>query len=768
MTKLFIPFLFLIATSCQPTTELTKNPENAYSIIPIPAKMQQKTGQFYLDESTTVAIHSDDKKLRDAVTLWLNGLRSQLELELPIQQEATNKALVFELTDTLASQEGYHLDISPDQIRLRAKQPAGIFYGMQSLQQLIDINGHQAGQAFLPAASISDAPRFPYRGAHLDVARHFFSVEEVKQFIDRMSYFKLNRFHWHLTEDQGWRIEIKKYPKLAEVGGYRSGTLAGHYSDQPHQFDNQRYGGFYTQEEIKEVVEYAAQRFITIIPEIEMPGHSQAALAAYPELACAGDSFEVWQKWGVSENVFCPTEQTFEFLENVLEEVMALFPSEYIHIGGDECPKTRWEESSYCQALMDREGLKNEKELQSYFIQRIEKYINSKGKKIIGWDEILEGGLAPNATVMSWRGMTGGIEAAESGHDVIMTPTSHCYFDYYQSTHPEEPLAIGGLTPLQKVYNFEPVPEELNPDAAKHILGAQGNHWTEYIPNMSKLEYMSYPRLWALAEVVWSPEGSRDFEDFVKRLSPHLKRMRAQGINAANHLYELKPNIKAEGGEVQIELRTLAPDGAIRFTTDGASPSPEAQRYEGTIVVEQSGIIKAQAFLEEGPAGRLWQTEVNLHKAVGKSIKLSALPHPRYSGNGPASMINGIQGSDERYGDDEWLGFEGEDFEALIDLGYLTKLDSVQMRFYRGEGQWIYLPASLSVFCSADGQNFQRCGRALSIDGISKVVPASIPLNAKGTHRYLKIKVRNYGKIPAGKQGAGHRAWLFVDEISIY
>jgi hexosaminidase len=384
----------------------------------------------------------------------------------------------------------------------------------------------------VPACEIKDEPRFVYRGMHLDVGRHMFPVASIKRYIDMIALHKMNTFHWHLTEDQGWRIEIKKYPKLTETGAFRKETIVGHAGKPPLVYDGIPYGGFYTQDEVREVIAYAASRFITIIPEIEMPGHALAALASYPELSCTGGPFEVGTKWGVEDDVFCAgKEGTLSFLEGVLTEVIDLFPGKYIHIGGDECPKVRWEKCPFCQKRIKDEGLKDEQELQSYFIQRIEKFLISKGRKLIGWDEILEGGLAPEATVMSWRGTEGGIAAAKEKHDVIMTPSKYVYLDYYQCEPEGEPLAIGGYLPLERVYSYDPMPAELTADEQKYILGVQGNVWTEYIPTPEQLEYMAYPRMFAIAETGWSPEKLKDFDEFLSRLEILKKRYDAIGIN---------------------------------------------------------------------------------------------------------------------------------------------------------------------------------------------------------------------------------------------
>lgn len=449
----------------------------------------------------------------------------------------------------------YNMDVTKKHVIIGGDNATGVFYGVQSLIQLLPVQ--KSGQLKIKEVSIQDKPRFAYRGLHLDVGRHFFPVPFIKQYIDYIALHKMNTFHWHLTEDQGWRIEIKKYPKLTEVGGFRNGTINGRYPGKGN--DSIRYGGYYTQDEIKEVVAYAAARHITVVPEIELPGHSSAAIAAYPELSCfpnentkvaprtswSGPTTgkQVQQAWGVFEDVFCPSEYTFNFLQDVFDEVMALFPSTYIHIGGDECPKEAWKRSAFCQELIREKGLKDEHGLQSYFIQRIEKYLNSKGRQIIGWDEILEGGLAPNATVMSWRGEAGGIEAAKQNHNVIMTPGGWCYFDHAQNK-PEDSVTIGGYTSVEKVYSYEPVPKELTGDKAKYVLGAQANVWTEYMKNTDKIEYMIFPRLSALSEVLWSPKEQRNWNDFEKRLTTQQKRYLLWGSNYNKVYFAGKQGVK--------------------------------------------------------------------------------------------------------------------------------------------------------------------------------------------------------------------------------
>jgi len=518
------------------------------AIVPKPVSLEMHSGNFTLNSKTIIIANSTVKHDADMLNFYLQKLYG---FSLPVKNTLSKKneenVIVLELLkpDDRKKDE-YDLMVKSNEINIGGVSDEAIFYGIQTLIQLMPADKPaDANTTFeIPQLIIKDYPRFLYRGMHLDVGRHFFDVNFVKKYLDYMALQKYNTFHWHLTEDQGWRIEIKKYPRLTSVGGFRNGTVIGRYPGAGN--DSMHYGGFYTQEEIKDVIKYAKDRYITIIPEIEMPGHASAAIAAYPELSCFPDQSteirektpwagphtgkQVQQTWGVFPDVFCPSEYTFKFIENVLDEVMALFPSKYIHIGGDECPKTYWKKSAFCQKLIKDKNLKDEEGLQSYFIQRIEKYINSKGRKIIGWDEILEGGLAPNATVMSWRGEKGGIEAAEQHHDVIMTPGTYVYFDHAQQRNSDS-VTIGGYLPLDTVYNYQPVPRQMKESDAHYVLGAQANVWTEYMSNPQKVEYMIFPRMSALSEVLWSPKDSRNLEEFKSELPDMYKRYQLWGAN---------------------------------------------------------------------------------------------------------------------------------------------------------------------------------------------------------------------------------------------
>ncbi|MGE0931735.1 family 20 glycosylhydrolase [Peijinzhouia sedimentorum] len=577
MRKLTLFILIAALVACQ--NEAPK--ELPIAIIPLPQQISTPNGTYKIPANPRVYVQ--DEEAKRIIQLFLDASGTEADFIDDPQKSDWQILISDDATDT-SNEEAYELDIYSNALLLQANSHAGLFYGVQSLLQLLPAN--EPAQ-YLPLLSISDSPAFSWRGMHLDVARHFFEIDFIKKYLDMMAMYKMNRFHWHLTEDQGWRIEIKKYPLLTEKGAWRDETLIGHYSDQPHQFDGKRYGGFYTQEQVKEIVAYAAERYITVVPEIEMPGHATAALYAYPEFANDEGPDKVTTLWGVFEDIFSPKEETFVFLEDVLNEVMDLFPGEYIHIGGDEAPKVKWKESQYAQELIKREGLADEFELQSWFIRRVEKIINARGKKLLGWDEILEGGLSPTATVMSWRGEAGGIEAAKHGNDVVMTPGFALYFDHYQGDPQFEPTAIGGLSTLANVYSYHPIPAELSSEEQSHILGAQANVWTEYIPTSDHVEYMVFPRMLALSEVVWSGADKKNYEDFQSRLAYHLPLLDAKNIN-----YRLPEPIGLGGNMVQMEssfelnLQSILPNAEIRYTLDGTLPDANSTLYTEPVAID--------------------------------------------------------------------------------------------------------------------------------------------------------------------------------------
>ena len=536
MKQIYILFFYLVSFLS------VAQKQNVYPIIPLPAEIIPSTGNFTLSDSVIIIAGESIKEAKYLQQYLKSSYNLNIEIitnpiitipSLQDKKPTINITQIRTRDKAPLNDESYVLDISKRKIDINGENYSGVFYAIQTLIQLLPVQGKNPK---IPCVRIYDEPRYKWRGMHLDCSRHFFTKEEVKKYIDYLAMYKFNTFHWHLTDDQGWRIEIKKYPLLTSIGSQRKQTLVGKPSKK-NKYDGKPYGGFYTQEDIKEIVAYAQQRYITVVPEIEMPGHSLAALAAYPQYSCKGGKLEVGDTWGVYDDVYCAgNDSTFAFLEDILSEVCELFPSLYIHIGGDECPKERWKTCAKCQKRMKDENLKDEHSLQSYFITRIEKFVNTKQKQIIGWDEILEGGLAPNAAVMSWRGTEGGITAAKEKHYVVMSPGKPCYFDHYQSKNKsKEPIAIGGFNPLDSVYKYNPTPKELSVDERRYIMGAQGNVWTEYITTFKKVEYMSVPRMAALSEALWTPLAKKDYKGFVSRLKVNAKLLDKMGVNYAKH-----------------------------------------------------------------------------------------------------------------------------------------------------------------------------------------------------------------------------------------
>ena len=731
-------------------------------IIPEPVKMEVSEGYFELNESTIISVNG--KEAYSDAEIFNGYLKNVYGFELKIETQSKEKNNVIILEKVIRSDippNSYEISMNTKEIRISGDV---IHYALQTLKQLL-FNKISKG-FIIPCSQITDYPRYNYRGMHLDVARHFFPKEFIKKYIDYIAMYKMNYFHWHLTDDQGWRIEIKKYPKLTEVGAWRKGVLTGKYKDKSRESDTSAYGGFYTQEDIKEVVEYAAKRHVTIIPEIEMPGHSLAALSSYPEYSCTGGPFEVSREWGVFEDIFCPKEETFTFLENILSEVVELFPSPYIHIGGDEAPKDRWKTCQYCQDLIEKEGLKDENELQSYFVRRIEKFLNSKKKILIGWDEILEGGLAPNAVVMSWRGTEGGVDAARQNHNVIMTPGEYCYFDHYQGDPRTEPVAIGGYTTVEKVYSFEPTPAELSGDQKYKIFGAQGNLWTEYIITPDKVEYMVFPRICALSEVLWTPENKKDFRNFKDRLRKHFDLLDELKINYSKAIYNIEAKYSPPSFSSGVEIELFAPfsNSEIHFTTDGSEPDMKSEKFI-PIVLKKSCTLKASYFENGVKQGNTFVQEFDINKATGKEITLLNQPRKKYSVGGAFSLVDGVEGMLPWSGRD-WLGFLGDDLNATIDLGKEEEISQLTVDCLNAELSWIYLPKEIEIFVSTDGINFQSVIKIgwNEINKFERNVTISFD---KIKTKYVKIVAKNFGKIPAGKPGEGTDAWLFVDEISI-
>jgi len=717
-------------------------------IIPFPDKVDYSNSIF--KASSFIISEKDDNEYPFLKQAFKNS-------KLSLSRGKDANLNIFK--DEALKSNSYQLDVDKNNISIKFSSLSALHSCISTIKQLLALHDNQ-----LPTVNIYDSAKFDYRGMHLDVGRHMFSVEEIKKYLDYLHFYKYNVFHWHLTEDQGWRIEIKQYPKLQEIAAYRKETLVGHYNDSPQTFDRKKYGGYYTQQEIKEVVRYATDRGIEVIPEIDIPGHTTALIAAYPELSCHGKPVETATKWGVFFDVLCPTEFTFNFLEAIFSEISVLFPSKYIHIGGDECPKQQWKESEFCQQLMKDNGLHSEEELQRYFIERVQKIIQSKGKRIIGWDEILEGGGTKDATIMSWRGIDGALEAARTGRQAILTPTSHCYFDYYQSQNENEPLAIGGYLPYEKIYNWNIIPKELNQTEQSLILGAQGNVWTEYIPDFSKLEYMALTRMITLSENLGGKK-SQDIKNFTKALHTHIKYWDKEGVNIANHLLDVRLDISVDK-EKGVSVSPLTNLDDIVYQVASPSVQKPTSLKNSSIILKEEGEYKFTANLN-GHNGRISYLKFNPHLGNFAEIKLKNQPAEKYSGNGPQSVINGVIGSDDRYGGDEWLGFEGTNFVGDIQFSEPQQLKTITLRFFNGQGQWIYLPKNVEIwgFFENDEQKLLEQSSNLSIK--DKIGSVSFTISDE-TLSGIKIVGENFGTIPEGQQGAGHKSWLFVDEILIH
>ncbi|MHC1774386.1 MAG: family 20 glycosylhydrolase [Lentimicrobium sp.] len=746
-----------------------------HNIIPLPVSFEAGKGHFTITNLTQINISPSSKELSKLADFLKERLRLLISMEEKSGKLSSRKVntITLKISETNElGKEGYKLIVSKKEITISANTGNGIFNGIQTLFQLLpsDIENRSPVAGVekwkVPACSILDYPRFGYRGMHLDVCRHMFPVDFIKKYIDLLSMYKINNFHWHLTEDQGWRLEIKKYPLLTEIGSMRASSPIGRNTRD----DNQPYGGFYTQEEAREIVRYAADRYVNVIPEIELPGHAMAALAAYPELSCTGGPFEVYTKWGVTDDIYCAgKDEVFVFLEDVLTEVIALFPSTYIHIGGDEAPKTRWDACPLCQNRIKSEGLKDSHELQSYFIRRIEKFLNQNGRQIIGWDEILEGGLAPGATVMSWRGTKGGIQAARMAHNVIMTPGTPCYFDHYQGNPSGEPLAIGGYNSLKNVYDYDPIPEVLSPDEVKYILGAQGNVWTEYITNSDHVEYMAFPRAIALAEVNWSAKESRNWDNFVDRFVIHTKRLKERGVNYSKSSFNVSIQTQSDPltGTLSVVLGSEIPGSTILYSLNPTGDIPRT-KYKGPFKISNSFKVAAILQVNGAEPGNITERNIFIHSASGKTPVLKTPFSESYAANGPASLTDGCRAQALALNAD-WLGFHGNDADVLIDLGKETEILNINVGFLFNPGNWIFLPTDVEITLSSDGINFQPAG-GMRPELLTIKEPVAIDYNhvrINTSARYIRIVAKNRGICPDGHPGAGDKAWLFVDEIMV-
>lgn len=746
-----------------------------FNIIPRPQQVNvSNDAPFTLNAKTVISLGTNSQDMKRNANMLASYIEQATGIRPTVGKSKNGTAIVLTIDKTIANAEGYKLDADAKQIRIAGASAAGVFYGIQTLRKSLPLVNGKASKVSIPAVHITDAPRFAYRGTHLDVSRHFVTADSVRQFIDMLALHNINRFHWHLTDDQGWRIEIKKYPLLTQIGSKRAQTVIGHNSGK---YDGKPYSGFYTQKQIRDIVKYAADRYITIVPEIDLPGHMQAALAAYPDMGCTGGPYEVWQKWGVSDNVLCAgNDKTLTFIDNVLKEITQLFPSKYIHVGGDECPKTQWQKCPKCQArikalnLEAKDGHSAEERLQSYIITHASNYLKSLGRNTIGWDEILEGGLAEGATVMSWRGESGGIAAAKQHHDVVMTPNSYLYFDYYQSLDKaNEPIAIGGYLPLETVYSYEPMPKELTADEARHIIGVQANIWTEYMPTFKQMQYMALPRLAALSEVQWSQPALKDYNSFTNRLTEFTHLYDRLGYNYAKHLYNVAIHVDSDNKwrEILIHM-TTAGNAEIRYTLDGTEPTANSTLYTGAIVLQKSAKIRAAAF-RDGKRSSVTSQDISFNKATACPVELLQPTHKNYTYKGGATLTDGLLG-DKGFGTGRWLGFSGNDLEAVIDLKQNTDVSSVSLNTCVDKGSWIFDARNIEVSVSADGKSFTKVA-SKSLPALEEQTPDNIYTYEltfpQTTTRYVKVTATSEHNIPEWHGGKGKPAFLFVDEISV-
>lgn len=766
--------LFFIACTSEKTT-----PVASYDIVPMVQEIKTTDAKpFILNKTTKISFPATNSKLARSAALLSEYIAqiTDFRLEITDKQDIEN---AIKLTIDYASDnpEAYIINVNSSLITINGSTEAGTFYGIQTIRKSIPVNADT--EIEFPSTEITDYPFYAHRGASLDVSRHFFPIDFVKKYIDILAMFNINVFHWHLTDDQGWRIEIKKYPKLTEVGSKREHTIIGRHTGE---FDNKPVSGFYTQEEIKDIVKYAEERFITIIPEIDIPGHTLAALASYPYLGCTGGPYQVGAEWGIYEDVLCAgNEEVFTFLDDVMTEVLPLFPARYIHIGGDECLKNRWMACPKCQARMRHLGLKDSPEhplgeqLQSYFISRVEKMINDKGKSIIGWDEILEGGIAPNATIMSWRGTEGGVYAANKGHDVIMTPEQYVYLDYYQSPDVDnEPFTFGWLTELKKTYSFNPMPAGLDENSLKHILGAQVNIWTEYMPSGQNVEYMLLPRMCALAETVWTNPERKDYNEFVSRLyrlSKHFDKLEYENCKQA---YEIQDSIVVDTVKNEINLYMSTFDNSpIYYTLGDKEPTAESAlyTYNSPITIKSNIIFKAVTY-RENVRGKVYTKDFIVHKAFAKPITLKYEPDKRYMFDGATTLVNGQLGSNASYRTGMWLGFPGTDFEAHIDMKELTDISSLDLNSYVNTRGGLFAPKSLALLISADGNTYKEVFKETYEERTEHISPVVITLSANLNEavkaRYIKVIAESVKVLPEWHEKKGDKAYLMLDEVRVY
>jgi len=767
-----IIILLITVVSCKKQQKIFT--ENDINIIPKPVKLKLAQGVFEFTKNTQFVV--TNKVQKEISNTLIDKFQKATGWQLEITEKIPQKNYIQFILDSNFKKETYKLEVFTNKITITASGNAGFLYGLESIRQLLP----EAIESpkivpnvdwVIPNVEVQDQPRFKWRGLMLDLSRHFFDKEYIKEVIDGLAMLKMNVLHLHLVDDQGWRIEIKKYPKLTEVGAWRVNQEDKQWNDRNPNSPNQKgtYGGFLTQDDLKELVKYAQIKNVEIIPEIEMPAHVTSAIAAYPKLSCFENPVAVGVPsggvWPITDIYCAGKESTFKFLESVLLEVMDIFPSKYIHIGGDEATKTNWKKCPYCKKRMKKEGLHNVEELQSYFVKRIEKFINSKGKKLIGWDEILEGGVAPDATVMSWRGVKGGIEATKQGHDVVMTPGEYCYFDHYQGPQNEEPLAIGGFLPISKVYQFDPVVSTMTAKEKAHVLGGQANLWSEYISSEKQSQYMIYPRLSALSETLWSPKKLRNWEDFSRRLLSMFKRYDYLGINYAKSVFLVTAKAKFDLQKklISLTLQNEFPGADIRYVLEENKLDKKAIRYTNPIELTKTTIIKASLFKNNKPIGKIFIDTIKFDKAVAHKVDYVTKYNERYQGTGVLSLVNTSRGS-KSFHDGQWQAWLGDNMEVNIDLEDKQSIHQVLVGSMENQGSEIYFPTKVAVLVSNDGKNYHEVGitkRAYIKNAISELKDFVVEFKKQNV-RYVKVKASCLKKTP--NKGD---TWLFVDEILI-
>ncbi|MDR1337028.1 MAG: family 20 glycosylhydrolase [Tannerella sp.] len=768
-------------------------PANEYSIIPRPKSLTAMEGRFKLKDGQVLSVPAGNPEAEKIAAGFIHRIKTASGITISTTDDAPSlhPAILFEPAEDMGG-EAYRLSVTPEQVRIRAAHPAGFFYAVQSLYQLLppEIVSLQpaAGNVSwsIPCVEIDDEPRFAFRSALLDVGRHFMPKAYVLEFLDRMAAQKMNQFHFHPTEDQGWRIEIKKYPRLTEVGSVRPWTQAGFKTAHaPVVPDGVEHSGFYTQEDIKEIVAYAAERYINVLPEIELPGHSAAAVAAYPEYACGvQDRYEVIKTPGVFKEVYCPKEATFRFLEDVFDEVLPLFPGKYVHIGGDECPKDAWKKCPHCQALIRKLNLKDEYGLQSYFIRRMEQYLNGKGKQIIGWDEILEGGLAPHATVMSWRGEKGGIEAAKAGHPVVMIPNGDTYLNYYQEDPEYAMVGSGSFLSMEQVYRYEPVPAALTPEERKCVLGTGIALWTPYMKTPQVVDYYMYPRFFAIAEVAWTPQEGKDYDDFLARVGNQYRRLDIRHVNACRNYFDVYIDGKysIERKRYEVSLVKMLPGAGVRYTTDGSEPDARSSLYTEPVVIAKNTHIKAAVFVDGKPAGKISEKHFYISKATGKKYYSNA--RYRFAPTNPGArdfmklnfsgLTNGIKGYLTHT--HPWVAYHPvEETQIVVDLEEATPVGYVKYSVMNGYGTEAVAPQEAVVEVSTDSIRFTKVAEKsyrYDIENRWQMFDHTFTFTPQSA-RFVRIRLKN-GRLPHGLGGVpvpvereGELGMVFIDEIEI-